>query len=490
MSRALVVSSCGGGALPSGAVNQLTMDTTGRLCSHKTGGGGGGSSVWSASDAAANGMTLSNGGLTLTVPSGAVAWRMVRNSISKTSGKLYLEVSTTSGSTDTVHIGLASAGVNIGNYLGASNYSFGESLMYGSLFASTGFAVGSSSNMFKNPILSTDVVALAVDFTANKAWVAINNVWNDGGNPATGLNPIAAFTPATVGPLFFAMAFNTASSGASAKASTVWTLRPTAASQTYAPPSGFSAWDGAGGCPQATAYLARAPGETTHAADLSAFICGLVTDGVWSNFDVLQVEAQQTQADALLNLVSTSYNSTIVGTGLVFTTFRGFSGFDTANAYLQTSFNPTTAPSPHFTQNNGSFGVWAVTVAAGNNAGEMGAGPENQINDDYNGVSFYGRINDTISGPVSAPNASGLYAADRSGSNIGTNPYYNGAQLTSFTVTSSAPTNASFTIGTVLPGPSTTQSLGIAFIASSLGSAGHAALYSRARTYATAVGVP
>ena len=32
MSKAMVVSSCGGGALPSGSLNQLTMDTTGRLC--------------------------------------------------------------------------------------------------------------------------------------------------------------------------------------------------------------------------------------------------------------------------------------------------------------------------------------------------------------------------------------------------------------------------------------------------------------------------
>ena len=32
MSKALVVNSCGGGSLPSGALNQLTMDTTGRLC--------------------------------------------------------------------------------------------------------------------------------------------------------------------------------------------------------------------------------------------------------------------------------------------------------------------------------------------------------------------------------------------------------------------------------------------------------------------------
>ena len=39
MSKAMVVSSCGGGALPSGALNQLTMDTTGRLCQGGAGGG-------------------------------------------------------------------------------------------------------------------------------------------------------------------------------------------------------------------------------------------------------------------------------------------------------------------------------------------------------------------------------------------------------------------------------------------------------------------
>ena len=73
------------------------------------GGGGAATSVWSASDAAANGMTLSNGGLTVT-PSGAAVWQSIRSSISKTSGKLYVEfVSTATGSNQL--FGVANAGL-------------------------------------------------------------------------------------------------------------------------------------------------------------------------------------------------------------------------------------------------------------------------------------------------------------------------------------------------------------------------------------------
>ena len=111
----------------------------------------------------------------------------------------------------------------------------------------------------------------------------------------------------------------------------------------------------AGGCSQATAYLARAPGETTHAADLTTMICGLVTDGVWPKLDGLWVFAQQTAADSLLNLVGTNYGLTNVG-GAAFTSFRGYTF--TATTYLDTGFNAATATSPNFTQNSASFGVW------------------------------------------------------------------------------------------------------------------------------------
>jgi hypothetical protein len=192
-------------------------------------------SVWSASDAAANGMTLSNGGLTFTggkvtpIPS-------IRGTISRTAGKLYVEfLANQASSSDYLYFGLASAGFNVGNYLGTSNYSGGAT------YNNTPVSAGFTANFLTTKYPSTgEVWALAVDFAAGSIWLAQNNVWITAGmalekDPASGTLPIISFVPATVGALFPAMS----SSGAAEQ----WTLQPTAASQKYAPPSGFSAWD-------------------------------------------------------------------------------------------------------------------------------------------------------------------------------------------------------------------------------------------------------
>jgi hypothetical protein len=187
-------------------------------------------SVWSASDAAANGLTLSNGGLT--VASKAGNWFTVRNTISKTSGKLYVEFLVNTVTTPGNDIfGLANAGFSIvgGNYLGAANYSGG--IADSANYVSAGFV--SNYSVTQYPV-TADVWALAVDFAAGSVWVAQNNVWLHGSNPATGTLPILSFTPATVGPLFAGMSFS--------QPGDLFTLQPTAASQKYAPPSGFSAW--------------------------------------------------------------------------------------------------------------------------------------------------------------------------------------------------------------------------------------------------------
>ena len=66
-------------------------------------------SVWSASDAAAGGMTLSNGGLTAAKTVDA-SYQTIRGSISKSSGKLYVEflvVADPSGHLDGMRLVLA-----------------------------------------------------------------------------------------------------------------------------------------------------------------------------------------------------------------------------------------------------------------------------------------------------------------------------------------------------------------------------------------------
>jgi hypothetical protein len=187
------------------------------------------SSVWSASDATANSMTLTNGGLTVT---GASAGnKSIRGTISKTSGKLYVEFLATQTGTN-VAFGLASASFNVGSYLGSSNYSAG--VFYGSNQTS-GFTSNYTSVGF---VTAGGVVGIAVDFAAGSIWIAFNNVWAASllRDPASGAAPIVSFTPATVGALFPSMTFTSVPSAES------WTLQPTAASQRYASPSGFSPW--------------------------------------------------------------------------------------------------------------------------------------------------------------------------------------------------------------------------------------------------------
>ena len=84
--QATVVASCGSVTLTAGTQHFRTIDTNGVTCS-AGGGGAAPTSVWSSSDATANGMTLSNGGLTVTPERRRRHGSSIRSSISKTSGK-------------------------------------------------------------------------------------------------------------------------------------------------------------------------------------------------------------------------------------------------------------------------------------------------------------------------------------------------------------------------------------------------------------------
>jgi hypothetical protein len=458
--------------------------------------GGGGTatptSVWSASDAAANSMTLSNGGLTVTATVVGV-YQSIRGSVSHTSGKYYIEFITPNGSIGTNNdgcFGIADAGFIPTNYLGTSNYSAGVFTIAALLQAEQRLFAGSPG--FTNNYglsgtipVANDVFAIAVDLTAGKFWMSLNNVWFGSGNPATGANSMIAIAAPAAGLAYFpTICLHGPGAG-------VWTLRPTAASQTYAPPAGFSPWDGAGGatgCSQATAYLARATGETAHAADLTTLICGLVTDGVWAKLDALYVLAQQTQADSLLNLVGTSYPLAVSGS-LTFAAYQGFSGFVAgANILNLSGYNPGTN-SLLYTQNNASLGVWAY-LTVDDNVGQMGSGGGGSgIYASYGG-SFYPRINVPGTPPCCvSPGTNGLFVGDRNNS-ASLEGYWNGIDKGTVAGTSGLPENVFFVGCGGSPSACTTKILSEAHIGASLGSAGNLALYNRLRTYMTSVGVP
>ena len=230
------------------------------------------------------------------------------------------------------------------------------------------------------------------------------------------------------------------------------------------------------------AYLARTVGgnEGGNGTNIATLIDGLVADGVWAKLDALYVLAQQNATDSLLNLVGTSYSPTIWSGSPVFTSYKGyvFSG-----GVFNTNFTPSSATSPNYALNSASFGFWAYSAIT-ENVHQIGTSSAvSGLYGDFSG-STISQINNTTQCITATSGALGLYAADRSSSS-NVNNYYNGGSQGSASVASSA-----LESGVFLLGGSTTMPISAAFFGASLGSAGQLALYTRLRTYMTAVGVP
>ena len=242
------------------------------------------------------------------------------------------------------------------------------------------------------------------------------------------------------------------------------------------------------GCPEAAAYLARAPGETTHAADLIALICGLVTDGTWAKLDGLYILAQQTQADARLNLVSASYP--LVGTA-TFVPYQGFSAFTTPA--LDTGFNPGTAVGAHLQPSDGFIGTWSYGIPDWNVL-QMGASTNPggvAIAANYGGGGQYYCYIGYATPPFNTPpGLPGFYSCDKGDAN-NVVLYYNGAPSgpTQNQGTAAFP-SADMYVGSAAFLPASIGTISEVNFGASIGAVRQASLYARLRSYMTAVGVP
>jgi hypothetical protein len=239
-------------------------------------------------------------------------------------------------------------------------------------------------------------------------------------------------------------------------------------------------------CSQATNYLARTVGanEGGNAVNITALICGLVTDGVWAKLDAFYVLAQQNATDSFLNLIGTGYTITNAGVIATFTPYVGYAGF--AGNGLDTGFNSTTASSPHYTTNSASFGVWVYADVSGSGT-QIGSGANSHIYSDYPG--FYARVNNSSVTSVASSVVHGVYAGDRpDASNV--YPYLNGVSAGPLSFAATTNDNSNFLIGYAVGQVFSTETISAAFIGASLGATLELALYNRLRTYMTAVGAP
>lgn len=227
--------------------------------------------------------------------------------------------------------------------------------------------------------------------------------------------------------------------------------------------------------------------DASHTTAVTNLICGLVTDSVFSKFDVLHIYATQDKITALLNLVSTSFNGTILPATPTFVADRGYTGVN-GSASVDTLFNPTTASSPKLTQNSAHLSAWNLTNAADPGAvlGSSGGSVATYIITKFTTDTFtYFRINSATSasgqdGTRADPR--GHYIGTRSASNA-VQGYFNAGSIFTSSDVSFAPFNANIN---AVDG----QQCAMISVGSQLSSTDATNFYNRLRTYMTAVGVP
>jgi hypothetical protein len=194
------------------------------------------------------------------------------------------------------------------------------------------------------------------------------------------------------------------------------------------------------------AFLARLA-TTPTTAQTTAYnnlISGLVYSGVWAKLDGFFLFAAPNSADALTNLIQAG-TATVSGSP----TFAANAGYTptTSSDYIDSGFNPTTARSPNYTQNNASLFAWR-SVSPSDDGGALAALPSGNnytyVEVPYNGLQS-DRLNSTGAAQATTDVNTGLYGGSRVSSSTVMDAYQDGILLSSVSTTAtSAATNADF----------------------------------------------
>lgn len=113
--------------------------------------------------------------------------------------------------------------------------------------------------------------------------------------------------------------------------------------------------------PEAVALFARFTTQPTETrkGQINTLIKALKTAGVWTKMDAFYILAAHNAQAARRNWLADQYNLGPVSAP-AFTTDRGYQG-DGAISYLDTGFNPVTAPTPKIALNDNHIAIWSRT---------------------------------------------------------------------------------------------------------------------------------
>lgn len=225
---------------------------------------------------------------------------------------------------------------------------------------------------------------------------------------------------------------------------------------------------------------------------LDTLIKNLKTDGIWAKIDRLWLLAAENTASALVDLKGL-VSATAVGPPS-FSADDGYTGNGSSH-YINTNFSPS-ANGVNYTTNAGCFGVWDVSTTPATGTIPIGISYFGHLSDAtirYTDSNSYWRVNSSSATLTVAYPGAGLHIANRSDSN-NSQLYYNGSSITTTTGAATAALAIPFYVlarnqDSTAIGFSADQ-IAAVFIAGPLTATEQGNLYTRLRTYMTAVGVP
>jgi hypothetical protein len=145
------------------------------------------------------GATIGSGGLTYNT--GASTNLKVLSTLAMSGGKYYWEVQVPSGSTIGGYVGVAKSSSSLTTFPGGDNSSYGFNTSSGQVITNN------VATSYGNAVSTGQTLGIAFNATNGTLYFAINNVWQNGGNPANTVNP--AFNNLTSGPYFAAFGGST-----------------------------------------------------------------------------------------------------------------------------------------------------------------------------------------------------------------------------------------------------------------------------------------
>jgi hypothetical protein len=176
--------------------------------------------VWSPANSG-TGCTFSNTNHTYTATAGH---HQCVGALYQSAGKLYFEIHVDLFISTQTTIGLYPSTPADDTWPGLVADGFGWLSSGGTFWAASG--TGGAGTYTTGSVLG-----FAIDFSAGKLWIALNNTWQASGNPGAGTSP---FQTGLTGPI---------TQGALGP-DCVLTLRTKTSDFTYTPPTGFSSWEG------------------------------------------------------------------------------------------------------------------------------------------------------------------------------------------------------------------------------------------------------